>query len=128
MTLRIITADQRLAEPAKSNIALFGPSGIGKTTQARTLNPETTLFLDLEAGMLAIQDWRGDAVDVRAMATEIGVTPWEFARAMACFLCGPDPSDFDGAYSKIAYEQYCKTLGDPAQLKKYDTIFVDSIT
>ena len=59
MALHIISANERLAARQKVNIALFGPSGVGKTFQASTLDPEKTLFLDLEAGTLAIQAWRG---------------------------------------------------------------------
>lgn len=126
--LKIIRADERVAAPAKINIALFGPSGVGKTTQARTLNPKTTLFVDLEAGTLAIQDWEGDVVDVRATATDKAMHPWDVARGLACFLGGPDPADANGPYSKAAYDWYCGMFGDPAALAKYDTIFVDSIT
>lgn len=129
MAMKIITADQRLATPQKVNIILLGHSGVGKTTQARTLDPATTLFIDLEAGTLAIQDWKGDVIDVRASALELGVHPWEFARAVACLLCGPDPADPSGPYSQKAYDQYKQALGDPAVLfGKYTQIFVDSIT
>lgn len=129
MALKIITADQRLATPQKVNIILLGPSGVGKTTQARTLDPATTLLIDLEAGTLAIQDWKGDVIDVRASALSLGVHPWEFARAVACLLCGPDPADASGPYSQKAYDQYKQALGDPAKLfGKYTQVFVDSIT
>lgn len=128
MALRIITADQRAAQPQKVNILMFGPSGIGKTTQARTLDPKSTLFVDLEAGTLAIQDWKGDVIDVRASAVEMGVHPWEFARAIACVLCGPDPSDASGPYSKSAYETYVAAFGGADIFAKYATVFIDSIT
>lgn len=128
MALRIITADQRAAQPQKVNILLFGPSGIGKTTQVRTLDPESTLVVDMEAGTLAIQDWKGDVIDVRASAVEMGVHPWEFARAIACVLCGPDPADATGPYSKTAYETYVSAFGSADVFKKYATVFFDSIT
>src|SRR3546814_2728418 len=83
MALRIITAEERLSRKPKINVALFGPSGAGKTFQAQTLDPETTLFMDLEAGTLSLQNWRGDVIDVRKEAAALGVHPWEFARAMA---------------------------------------------
>jgi hypothetical protein len=35
-----ITAEQRLAEPRGVKILLLGPSGVGKTTQLKTLKPE----------------------------------------------------------------------------------------
>jgi hypothetical protein len=127
--IKIIKADERIAANTKINIALFGPSGVGKTTQARTLDAETTLFLDLEAGTLAIQDWNGDVIDIRKTAQSMNAHPWEIARALACLVSGPDPTDADGPYSRQAYEAYAKALGaDPSMLDKYTTVFVDSIT
>lgn len=126
--IRIIKADDRLKAVPKINIALFGPSGVGKTTQARTLDPETTLFVDLEAGTLAVQDWAGDVLDVRSTAQAMGAHPWEVARALALFIGGPDPSDAAGNYSAATYEQVSKLFGEHINLSKYKTVFVDSIT
>ena len=40
MTLHIVTADERLAEAnAKTTMAIFGPSGVGKTSLLKTLPP-----------------------------------------------------------------------------------------
>jgi len=125
--IRIIKADDRLKAVPKINIAIFGPSGVGKTTLARTLDPKTTLFVDLEAGTLAIQDWPGDVLDVRAAAIELGAHPWEISKALALFIGGPDPSDRDGAYSPATYEAVKKVF-EGIDLSKYQTIFVDSIT
>ena len=126
--IKIIKADDRLKVVPKINIALFGPSGVGKTTQARTLDPNTTLFVDLEAGTLAVQDWAGDVLDVRATAQALGAHPWEVARAIAVFIGGPDPSDRDGSYSSASYQSVCELFGSSIDLKKYKTVFVDSIT
>jgi hypothetical protein len=125
--IKIIKADDRLKAVPKINIALFGPSGVGKTTQARTLDPKTTLFVDLEGGTLAIQDWPGDVLDVRAIAQQFNKYPWEIARALALYIGGHDPSDKDGTYSKIQYDAVSKAFS-AIDLSKYNTIFVDSIT
>jgi hypothetical protein len=72
MTLRIITADQRLAEAnGKTTVALFGPSGVGKTSQLLTLPPEETLCVDLEAGLKSVQGWPGESISIRTFADTI---------------------------------------------------------
>jgi hypothetical protein len=126
--LEITTAGQRAQMQPAVNIALFGPTGIGKTFQAKSLDPEKTLFMDLEAGALAIQDWPGDIINMREQADKLGVHPWELTRAITCILCGPDLTDAKGPYGRAAYDQYVSTLGDRSMFDKYDTIFVDSIT
>lgn len=134
MALKIISADERLAARAKTNAIILGPSGVGKTTLARTLPPETTLFIDMEAGTLAVQDWPGDVIDVRKQAAEMNVHPWEFLRALVCWLGGPDPAasnnpaDQSFAYSASAYATYCQAFGDPSGMSKYTLNFWDSIT
>lgn len=128
MALKIVSADERLAAPAKTNILLVAPIGWGKTFQATTLDPGTTLVVNAEAGDLALGNWRGDVFNIREEAIKIGCHPWELARAMACIISGPDPSDIGGPYSKTAYDQYCAGIGGPEQFAKYATIFWDSIT
>ncbi|NBT86554.1 MAG: hypothetical protein EBT45_08720, partial [Alphaproteobacteria bacterium] len=54
MTLPILSADQRLSEPRGIKGCIFGKSGIGKTTLLWTLPQDKTLFVDLEAGDLAV--------------------------------------------------------------------------
>src|SRR5262245_45403068 len=113
MPLEFITADQRLARPVTINIALLGKHGIGKTRQCTTLNPEATLFLDGEAGTLALGKWRGTVVDMLKESRKIGLHPWQVAQGLACWISGPDPSDLDGPYSRAMYDVYCQQLGDP---------------
>lgn len=126
----IIKADDRLKVVPKVNIVMFGPSGVGKTTQARTLAPQDTLFIDLEAGTLAIQDWAGDIVEIRKQATDLGIHPWEFCRALTLFICGPDPTNPSGPYGQETYNRLLKhpNFGDPSVLDKYKNLYVDSIT
>ena len=120
MRLPIITADERLREKKGVKLVLLGKSGIGKTTQLKTLAEATTLFVDLEAGDLAVKDWRGDCVRP---------STWPEFRDLVVFLSGPNAAlPADAPYSQAHYEHVCERYGDPAQLARYDTYFVDSIT
>ena len=51
--MKIIPADQRLAEKGGPKILIVGPSGVGKTSLLHTLSAEmlaSTAFVDIEAG------------------------------------------------------------------------------
>ncbi len=120
MSLPIISADQRLAEPRGIKGCIFGKSGIGKTSLLWTLDPDRTLFMDLEAGDLAIEGWAGDSIRPRT---------WTECRDFAVFIGGPNPALRDEQpYSPAHYAAVCDRFGDPSALDRYDTIFVDSIT
>ncbi|HET6377640.1 MAG TPA: ATP-binding protein [Methylocella sp.] len=120
MALPIITADQRLAEQRGIKGCIFGKSGIGKTSLLWTLDPATTLFLDLEAGDLAIEGWPGDTLRPRT---------WAECRDLAVFIGGPNPAlRDDQPYSRAHFEAVIGRFGDPSVLGGYETIFVDSIT
>jgi AAA domain-containing protein len=69
-SLKIITADERLKETRGIKGVLTGISGIGKTSQLWTLDPAHTLFLNLEAGELAVQGWPGDEIRIRDWETD----------------------------------------------------------
>lgn len=116
----IISADQRLSEKRCAKIALVGIPGSGKTSQIRTLHSHTTLFVDTEAGDLSILDWPGDTVRPRT---------WPEFRDLVVFLAGPMPTaSADQAFSQAHFDHVCTKFGDPAQLARYDTYFVDSLT
>ena len=121
MALNIITAEQRMAEKKGHKIVVCGQSGVGKTTLARTLDADTTLFMDLEAGDAAIEGWPIDVIRPKT---------WSECRDFACFLGGGNPSlTDDQAYSQVHYDHVVQSYGDPSEMmKKYETIFVDSIT
>jgi hypothetical protein len=120
MTLPIISAQERLSEKRCAKIALIGIPGSGKTSQIRTLNPQTTLFVDTEAGDLAILDWPGDTLRPRT---------WPEFRDLVVFLAGAMPTALpEQAFSAAHFQHVCGQYGDPAQLAKYDTYFVDSLT
>ncbi|MHA1540057.1 MAG: ATP-binding protein [Alphaproteobacteria bacterium] len=119
--LPIITADQRLSQARGIKGCIFGISGIGKTSLLWSLPEKETLFFDLEAGDLAIEDWQGDTMRPKT---------WDDCRDFAVFLGGPNPAlPSEAAYSHAHYESVCQRYGDPeGLLKKYKTIFIDSIT
>lgn len=118
--LPIVSADQRLAEVRCAKIALLGIPGSGKTSQLKTLPEDSTLFVDLEAGDLAVQDWKGDTIRPRS---------WPEFRDLVVFLAGANPAaSADQAYSQAHFEAVCLRYGDPQQLAKYRTYFVDSVT
>lgn len=62
--MKIISANDRLAEHRGVIAFVVGPAGVGKTTLLRTLNSADTLFLDAEAGDLAVQDVPVDTLRV----------------------------------------------------------------
>jgi len=120
MSLPIISADERLAEARGIKGCIFGKSGIGKTSLLWTLDPATTLFMDLEAGDLAIEGWQGDTIRPRT---------WAECRDFAVFIGGPNPAlRDDQPYGPAHFAAVCEQFGDPATLDKYQTIFIDSIT
>lgn len=136
MPIQFITADQRMAAAAERpvNIVIAAPAGGGKTSQARTLDPSSTLFMNLEAGDLALADWGGTVVNVREEAQRLNVHPWEFCRGVACLLAGPDPAAAREPakpgyfYSQAMFEMYAAHIAPPDAFAGYRTIFWDSIT
>jgi hypothetical protein len=120
MSLPIISADQRLAEPHGIKGCIFGKSGIGKTSLLWTLDPAATLFMDLEAGDLAIEGWPGDTIRPRT---------WTECRDFAVFIGGPNPSFRDDQpYSQAHFDAVSARFGAREVLDRYQTIFIDSIT
>lgn len=120
MALPIISAEERLKERHSAKVGLVGFPGVGKTTQLKTLPPEKTLFVDLEAGDLSVKDWLGDTVRPRT---------WKAFRDLVVFLAGPLPTaSSDQPFSDAHYQSVCANYGDPAQLAKYEYYFVDSLT
>jgi hypothetical protein len=120
MALPIISADERMREPRCAKIVLLGFPGVGKTSQLKTLPEQETMFVDLEAGDIAVQDWRGDTIRPRS---------WPEFRDLVVFLAGPNPAaTADQPFSQAHFDAVCQRYGDPAQLAKYRYYFVDSIT
>ena len=120
MSLPIISAQQRMAERKGVKLLMLGKSGIGKTTRLKDLDPATTLFIDIEAGDLAVAHWPGDTIRPAS---------WPESRDFFVFLAGPDKSlPPDSAFSQAHYDHVIEQFGDTAQLDRYQTFFLDSIT
>ena len=120
--MKIITADERLKERGGPKILINGPSGIGKTSLLRTLSAEmlaSTVFIDIEAGNLAVADLPVASVRPRT---------WNECRDIACALGGPNPAlPANVAYSEAHYNEVMKNP-ELAQLTGYQILFVDSLT
>lgn len=120
MSLPIISAQQRMAERKGVKLLMLGKSGIGKTTRLRDLDPSTTLFIDIEAGDLSVADWPGDTIRPAS---------WPECRDLFVYLAGPDRSlPPEAAFSVAHYEHVVGQFGDPKQIERYSTFFVDSVT
>lgn len=122
MALRIVSADERLsAAGAKTTMAIFGPSGVGKTSLLKSLPPAETLCIDLEAGMKSVQDWPGDSIPVRTFADALDI---------GCLVGGINPSaDPSGFFSEAHYQHLRESYPDLVQMiAGKRIIFIDSIT
>jgi hypothetical protein len=120
--LRFVSADQRLAEAAgKTTLAIFGPSGAGKTSLAHRLPPQDTVVVDLEAGMKSLQGWPGDSIPVRGFPDAVD---------LACLIGGASPAaDPAGFFSAGHHAHVAQLYPDLARLLAGKRIvFVDSIT
>jgi AAA domain len=116
----IIPADERVTAARGAKILLLGPTGVGKTSLLRTVALTSTLFVNIEAGDLAVQDLGVDMLRPRT---------WPACRDIAVALAGADPAAPESAcYSAGHYEAVRDRFGDPEQLSRYTTIFIDSIT
>ena len=102
MSFPIITADQRLAEKRGIKGCILGPSGIGKTSLLWSVDAESTLFFDLEAGDLAVEGWAGDTIRPRT---------WQECRDFAVYIGGPNPALRDEqAYSRLILMRCVRSL------------------
>lgn len=119
MALEIIKASDRMKERGGIKAAIFGKSGVGKTTLLKTLPESGTLFFDLEAGDLAVEGWGGDSIRPRT---------WEDCRNLAALIGGPNPALRDDQPYSAAHFEHVNKDGAAAAFEAYHTIFIDSIT
>lgn len=121
MALKIISADERLQEQISIKGAIFGPHGIGKTSLIWTLPVEETLFINIEAGGLAVQKWPG---------AECKPSSWTECLEYACIFGGPDISKRpDQWFSQAHYDHLCASNPEVVQLRdRFKIHFWDSIS
>lgn len=119
MALQIITADMRLQQmQAKTSVLMLGPPKIGKTSQVETLDAESTLVLDFEAGMKSVALWRGRSIPLRTLQEA-----WD----VACLVGGPDPAvGPNKPFSMKHYEYVQQNYGSLIDMKTVKTVFFDS--
>ena len=121
-TLKIISADDRLAEKGGPKLLLIGPSGVGKTSTLHTLSAKllaSTLAFDIEAGLIAVSDLQFASVRPRT---------WDDCRNLACVLGGPNPAlPATATYSEAHFNELMKD-DELAKLASYTTLFIDSLT
>jgi hypothetical protein len=115
--MRILSADDRLAQRRGVKTLIVGPTGVGKTSLLRTVDPRRALLLDSDAGDLSIQDVPVDTIHI---------DDWQTARDVACRIGGPNWSFSPlHCYSQAHFEK----IGGPLEnLNRYDLIVADSIT
>lgn len=122
MSLRILSADERLREAqGKTTMAIFGPSGGGKTTLITTMPEDQTVCLDFEAGLKSVQHWRGDSLPIRRFADAVDI---------ACLIGGANPAAQPDEHFSEAHHTHLRGL-HPELAARLDTkriVFVDSIT
>jgi hypothetical protein len=116
--MRIRDARERHGEARATKILIVGPPGVGKTSLALTLDPKATLFIDVEGGMLSIQDHPIDSMRIE--------TYHEICDA-ACCIGGADPSYAASSRYSIAHFNSLMANG-ACNFDHYNTIVVDSIT
>ena len=115
--MKIISADERLAEVRGAKILIVGPTGVGKTSLLRTLDPASSLFIDSEAGDLAVLDFP---------VPTVRIDTWPAVRDLACRIGGPNISyPATSPYSEAHFNAVGGWLEDR---DRYQTIFIDSLT
>lgn len=117
----LITKDARNKERRGVKLAVVGESGVGKTSLLFSLPAKKTVFIDLEAGDLAVDEWDGMTLRPRT---------WNECIMLAALVGGPNPSLPDhAAYSQKHFDSCRKGHSELYEkLQKFEYVFVDSLT
>jgi hypothetical protein len=120
--MKLITAEERLAEVRGVSVLVTGPTGVGKTSLLKTLDAKTlssALFVDIEAGDLPVAGLPVASVRPRTA---------QDCMDLACAIGGADPALPAGSAYSTAH--YTKVSSDPELMKlaQYRIFFIDSLT
>jgi hypothetical protein len=119
MTVPIISPEQRLAEPRGARILIVGPFGVGKTSQLRTLDPATTVFVDTENGSLAVDD---------VPVPHVRPQTWPELRDLIVRIAGPNRSFSPQERYSQAHFDMCGGYLPGIENGQVRTIFLDTVT
>jgi hypothetical protein len=120
--MKLIGAEERLAEKRGLSALIVGPTGVGKTSLVATLSSETLskmLYIDSEKGDFPVAHLQFDSVRLET---------WRDAMNLAAVIGGPNPAlPQASAYSTAHYTQ---VAADPefARFANYQTYVFDSLT
>jgi hypothetical protein len=117
--MRIISPDERLAEPRGARILIVGPFGVGKTSLAHGLDPTTTLVVDTENGTLAIDDMP---------APHTRPQTWPEIRDLVVRIAGPNRSFQPHEPYSQAHFDMCGGYLPGVESEQYRTVFFDTVT
>ena len=121
--MKIIDADTRLKERSGAKILIVGPSGVGKTSLLRIIGAgllASTLFVDVEAGDIAVSDLAVASVRPRT---------WPECRDLACALGGFNPAlPASAVYSEAHFNEVMKNPELARLGSSFSLLFVDSLT
>ena len=124
--MKLVTPQERLKQKSGVKAVVAGPPGIGKTSLLLGLDPKKTIFVDLEAGDLSVQTFKGLTLQPEN---------WNECKTLAVLAGGPNnaikstSADNIKAYSPEMHEKVVNMFPDHHNaLQECDTIFIDSIT
>lgn len=99
---------------------ILGRPGVGKTSLLKTLDLETTLFIDIEGGDLSVRDLN---------LTTLRPESWSDCQELASLFGGPSKAlPASEVYSTDHYNTCFNKFKEMADFNKYDTLFIDSVT
>jgi hypothetical protein len=117
MSIQIITPNERLDEVRGVHALITGVFGIGKTSLLRTLDPETSLFVNVENGDLAVHD---------VPVPHVRPQTWQDLRDLIVRIAGANSSfGRNEAFSQAHFDHVGGFLPD---IERYRTIFFDTVT